>query len=135
MDVLDVDAKRLEIAKRNLERVDVIGIQDRFEELLSELERRFGWRRAPVSNRNVDPGTPGDVPASFRLRIAEDNPAEMEFFEHARRLVEQRRPRLNAPLCCRWRDGPYGDQSGPRRPGERGAQAPPDGRVAACGAP
>ena len=91
MDVLDVDAKRLEIAKRNLERVDVIGIQDHFEELLSELERRFGWRRAPVSNRNVDPGPPGDVPASFRLRIAEDNPAEMEFFEHARRLVEQRR--------------------------------------------
>jgi hypothetical protein len=91
MDVLDVDADRLEIAKRNLERVDVVGIQDNFESLLSELERRFGWRRTPAPHRNVDPGTPGDISTRFRRRIAEDNPAEMEFFEHARQLVEQRR--------------------------------------------
>ena len=45
MRALDVDADRLELAKRNLETVDVVGTQDRFEELLSELERRFGWRR------------------------------------------------------------------------------------------
>jgi hypothetical protein len=91
MDPLDVDASRLEIAKRNLERVHVIGTQDRFDELLSELEQRFGWRRAPVGNFNVGPKTPGDAPASFRRRIAEDNPADMEFFEHALRICEERR--------------------------------------------
>lgn len=92
LDVLEVDAKRLELAKRNLERVDVVGTQDRFGELLSELERRFGWRSAAIANRNVDPGTTSRVPASFQHRIAEDNAADMEFFEHAIRLCEQRRP-------------------------------------------
>ncbi|MEK6251702.1 MAG: hypothetical protein AABM43_07130 [Actinomycetota bacterium] len=91
MDVLDVDARRLEIAKRNLECVDVVGIQDRFDELLSELEQRFGWSRAAVLSSNVDPGTSPEVPATFRRRIAEDNAADMEFFEHARRVCEQRR--------------------------------------------
>jgi hypothetical protein len=89
--VLDVDAARLEIAKRNLERVDVLGTQDRFDDLLSELERRFGWRCGPIVNQNVGPRAPEDVPVSFRRRIAEDNPADMEFFEHAVRLCEQRR--------------------------------------------
>jgi Sulfotransferase family len=95
--VLDVDASRLEIAKRNIERVDVIGIQDRFDELLRELERRFGWRRAPVVNQNVDRGAGDPIPASFRRRIAEENQADMEFFEHAVRLYEQRRRNLALP--------------------------------------
>ena len=89
--VLDVDARRLEIAKRNIESVDVVGIQDRFDELLSELEQRFGWSCAAVLSRNVDPGPSPEVPAAFRRRIAEDNAADMEFFEHARRVCEQRR--------------------------------------------
>jgi hypothetical protein len=91
MHVLDVDRRRLELAKANLERVDVIGIQERFEELLRELEQRFGWRCAEVKNRNVSRGVEIGVPASFRRRIAADNEADMEFFEHARRLCERRR--------------------------------------------
>jgi len=90
-DVLDVDRDRLELAKQNLERVDVIGIQSRFGDLLSELERRFGWRRAAVADRNVGQATAQAVAVSFRRRIAEDNQADMEFFEHAVRLCEQRR--------------------------------------------
>jgi hypothetical protein len=90
MHVIDVDAGRLDLAKRNLERVDVIGTQDRFDELLSELEQRFGWRRAPHEEWNVGPETPGDAPASFRRRIAEDNAADMEFFEHALTLTSER---------------------------------------------
>jgi len=90
MHVLDVDASRLEIAKRNLERVDVIGTQDRFDELLSELEQRFGWRRVPMRKWNAGREAQGDAPASFRRRIAEDNSADLEFFEHAVRLCEQR---------------------------------------------
>lgn len=88
---LEIDADRLKLAKRNLESVDVLGTQDRFEELLSELERRFGWRRGPVARMNASPKTPGDAPASFRRRIAEDNQADIEFFEHAVRLCERRR--------------------------------------------
>jgi hypothetical protein len=90
-DVIDVDAERLEMAKRNLERIDVIGIQERFDALVAELERRFAWRRAHVPNQNVDPGARTAVPPSFRRRIAEDNRADMEFFEYAVRLCERRR--------------------------------------------
>ena len=91
MDVLDIDRNRLDLAKRNLERVDVIGIQDRFDEVLAEVEQRFGWRRAPVERLNVGSAEPGDAPASFRRRIADDNGADLEFFEHAQRLCESRR--------------------------------------------
>jgi hypothetical protein len=72
--------------------VDVIGTQDHFDELLSELEQRFGWRCPAVLNQNVDPEiSPREVTASFRRRIAEDNAADMEFYEHARRVCAQRR--------------------------------------------
>lgn len=91
MHELEIDASRLQAAKRNLEQVDVVGTQDRFEELWSELERRFGWRRAPLRDWNVRSGPPGHVPASFRKRIAEDNRRDMEFFEHARALCAERR--------------------------------------------
>jgi hypothetical protein len=64
---------------------------------LCELERRFDWRRTQVVNQNVSPRATRRVPASFGRRIAEDNPADMEFFEHAVRLCDQRAdgPRLD----------------------------------------
>jgi hypothetical protein len=91
MDVLEVDDRRLELAKTSLERVDVLGVQERFGDLLRELEERFGWRRASVPDKNVAAGEPGGVPASFRHRIAEDNSADMDFYEYARALCERRR--------------------------------------------
>ena len=89
MDSIEVDSGRLALAKDNLERVDVVGTQERFDDLLSELRRRFGWRLAPVVDKHVNPG--GSVPNSLRRRIAEDNQADVEFFEHALRLCERRR--------------------------------------------
>jgi hypothetical protein len=88
MDVLEVDRGRLDLAKANLEKVDVIGTQERFEEMLAELRLRFGWRVAEVKDKHVNSG--GRVPASFRRRIADDNEADMEFFEHAVRLCARR---------------------------------------------
>jgi hypothetical protein len=88
MDFLEVDARRLEIAKANLEKVDVIGLQERFDELLVELGARFGWRFGGIADWHVNRGE--DVPASFRRRIADDNQADMAFYEHARRLYERR---------------------------------------------
>jgi hypothetical protein len=87
---LDVDASRLQAAKQNLERVDVIGTHDRYDEFLSKLEQRFGWTFRGICNRNVTTRSE-KVPASFRRRIAEENPADMEFFEHALQICEQRR--------------------------------------------
>lgn len=89
MDALEIDAHRLELAKANLETVDVVGTQDRFDELLGELHRRFGWRLVSAPDQHVNPGEP--VPASFRRRITDDNEADIEFYEHAGRLCELRR--------------------------------------------
>jgi hypothetical protein len=90
MDVLDVDATRLELAKANLARVDVVGLQERFDDLMRELHERYGWTVAAVPDRNVSRGE-GGVAESFRRRIAADNAADMEFYEFARELCEQRR--------------------------------------------
>jgi hypothetical protein len=88
MDALEVDSRRVAIAKDNLERVDVVGTQERFDELLSQVERRFGWQLAPVEDKHVNPGP--SVPSSFRRRIADENQPDVEFYEHARRLCERR---------------------------------------------
>lgn len=89
MDVLDIDDERLRTATANLEHADLVGIQERHDEFLTEVERRFGWHfraRAPwrVAEENWD------VSASFRRRIATDNAADVAFYEFARRLVAER---------------------------------------------
>jgi len=89
MDVLEVDESRLELAKANLEKIDVIGLQESYDELLAELAWRFGWNRTPAEDRNV--GRRGKVSRSFKERIAEDNAMDMEFYEHAVQLVDRRR--------------------------------------------
>ena len=90
MDPLEIDDARLELAKANLDRVDVVGTQERFDDLLRELEERYGWVEAPVKNRNIGRGSDRVAP-SFRRRIAADNEADIEFFEYAQRLRERRR--------------------------------------------
>jgi Sulfotransferase family len=88
--VIDVDAERLALAKANLGRVDMVGLHERYDEFLATLERRFGWRFGHVGNWFVSRSR-REVPASFRRRIAEDNQADMEFYEHACQLYDARR--------------------------------------------
>jgi hypothetical protein len=89
LDVIDVDDRRLEIAKANLERIDVLGLRERFSELLDEMARRYGWRFNGVRDRHVSGAR--DVSPSFRRRIAEDNAADLAFYEHAQALYEARK--------------------------------------------
>ncbi|MDZ7732378.1 MAG: hypothetical protein U5R31_04040 [Acidimicrobiia bacterium] len=65
--------EHLERAKRNLETIDVLGLQDRFEDFCHEVERRFGWYLGEPMFANRT--TSAEVPASFRARIAEDDAA------------------------------------------------------------
>jgi hypothetical protein len=88
---LEIDDRRLETAKTNLERIDVLGLQTQFPEFLEELERRYGWRFGPV--RDLHAGGEAEVALSFRRRIAEDNAADLAFYEHAQRLRERHRAR------------------------------------------
>jgi hypothetical protein len=91
MDVLEIDRARLELAKTNLSTVDVVGLRERFDDLLRELHDRYGWTVAAVKDRNVSDER-DQVAESFRRRIAADNLADMEFYEFARELCDQRRP-------------------------------------------
>lgn len=89
MDVVEIDDERLAIAKENIEKVDIIGFNDRFGDFLDELRTRFGWQVGDAPDLHVsDQDT--DVPADLRARITEDLAADIEFYEHARRVAESR---------------------------------------------
>jgi hypothetical protein len=84
-DVIPIDEHRLRIACRHLEQVDVIGFQDRHDELLATLESRFGWTfraRKPWRVATEEDAVPG----SLRRRIEADNQADLAFYEFARTL-------------------------------------------------
>lgn len=87
---LDIDADRLALAKDNLERVDLVGLTEHLVDLLAELERRYGWD-VDIPKVNEGSGARWDFSPSFRDRVAEDNAADMELYEHACRLDERRR--------------------------------------------
>lgn len=78
----------LDRAKRQLETVDVVGLQEDFETFCGELERRFGWDLGPPVVANDTPHE--DVSDAFRERIATDNALDVELYAYACQLVERR---------------------------------------------
>ena len=92
MDVIDVDERRLASAKANLAGVEVLGLIERFEEFLDEVEDRFGWQIVRGARKNATPdGEIQPVDPALRRRIAEDSALDMELYEYARELVDLRR--------------------------------------------
>jgi hypothetical protein len=89
LDMIEIDDRRLEVAKENVERVDVLGLREHFPDLLEEMSRRYGWRFGNVDDRHVS--AESKISDSFRRRIAEDNAADVDFYEHARQVWERRR--------------------------------------------
>jgi len=83
---VEMDESRLAIAKANLDRVDVVGFQDRFDDFLAELADRFGWTIAPVPDRNV--GIDAPIHDALWRRIDEENPWDRAFYEYARQRLE-----------------------------------------------
>jgi hypothetical protein len=77
---------RLDRAKENLARVDVVGLQASFEEFCNVLTSRFSWDLGEW--RHVNRTEPVEVSEPFRARIAEDNALDVELYAFARRLVE-----------------------------------------------
>jgi hypothetical protein len=84
-DLLEVDDRRLTMAKENLDRVDVVGVVERYDEFLRAVEARFGWRIDPSTRLRVGPA--GDVSDALRRRIRSDNEADLDFYEHAYRRI------------------------------------------------
>jgi hypothetical protein len=94
MDVIEVDRSRLELAKANLAEIEVLGITERYDDFLAEVQARFGWQIVRGARKNA---TPKDdlrpVDPALRRRIAEDNALDIELYEHAKELVELRHHR------------------------------------------
>lgn len=85
LSVVDFERTHLERAQRNLvERIDVWGVQESFEDLCDELARRFGWDLG--SPRFANRTQPFEVTDDFRERIARDNALDVELYEYALRL-------------------------------------------------
>jgi hypothetical protein len=80
--------ERLERAQANLARVDLVGIQERFEDFCAELSRRFDVRLGAPQYANRS--RPVEVPEALRARIARDNELDTELYEFARGLVAER---------------------------------------------
>jgi hypothetical protein len=84
---LEFTDEHLRRAKERLPTVDVVGLQENFDDFCTEVERRFA----------IDLGAPRyanrteqvDVAPAFRQRIAEDNAMDVELYEYARTLVER----------------------------------------------
>jgi hypothetical protein len=88
-DEIPMDAARLEIAKRNLARVDLIGFTEQYGAFIATLRSRFGWQLSEQARMNAASGSPEDS-KELRYRIAADNAIDVEFYEYARGLVAAR---------------------------------------------
>ena len=93
-----VDAERLARAKANLEKVDVVGLSDHYEDFVKELHDRFGWwpQGLDVPKKVNQSRESWEVSDALRKRIEADNACDIEFYEHARELVARRRPKKPA---------------------------------------
>jgi hypothetical protein len=92
--------EHLERAKEALAGIDVVGLQEKFEDFCAELSTRFDWRLGEPETVNAT--EPVEVPESFRARIAEDNAFDVELYEFAKRLLHDvSRPRWSEkPLAA-----------------------------------
>lgn len=80
--------ERLVRARSRLLEVDVVGLQERFDDFCTELTRRFGWDLGPPVRMNRT--TPVEVSDAFRARIADDNALDLELYRFARDLTSSR---------------------------------------------
>ncbi|MDH3705099.1 MAG: sulfotransferase family 2 domain-containing protein [Acidimicrobiia bacterium] len=88
MDIVRLDDDRLQAACANLDRIDVVGVTERYPEFCAQIERQFGWTLGPVPDRRV--AEPVDVSDSLRARIAVDNTLDLELHRYATSLVDAR---------------------------------------------
>jgi hypothetical protein len=84
-----VDAARLALAKSNLARVDLVGVNERYPDFVERLRARFGWWPAGVDTSarvNVADGAL-TADAALRRRIADDNAFDIELYAFALELA------------------------------------------------
>ena len=85
---MEFTPERLERAKVQVGRLDVLGLHDQFDDFCAELQSRFGWQLGEPLYANRTPTE--EVAASLRARIAADNALDLELWEHAREIYRDR---------------------------------------------
>ena len=81
---------RLEMAEEALAGIELFGLQSRLDEFCDELAQRYDLVLGePVRSNTTEPT---DVPPGLEDRIAEDNALDMELYDFACRLYEERHP-------------------------------------------
>jgi hypothetical protein len=84
-----VDEARLAMASEALEwRIDVVGVQERFEEFCDALAVRFGWDLGRPQFANRTP--PMEASDDLRGRIAADNAFDAGLYRFAQALIARR---------------------------------------------
>ncbi len=94
LDDVAVDAAGLERAKAYVDRADVLGLHDHYDEFLAELTARFGWVFGDVGNRRV--GQDASLSSALRARIVADNEADLALYDYACRSHDARRRRARS---------------------------------------
>lgn len=82
---ITIDDKRLQSAKESLSSVNLVGITERYDHFLLELKNRYDWKLQSMPKRNVSASEL--ISPEFRKRIALDNAADIELYEHAQTLA------------------------------------------------
>jgi hypothetical protein len=81
---------RLDQAKDALAALDLFGLQEHFDEFCGELGDRFGLDvGAPLRSNTTEAA---NEPTGLEDRIMEDNALDMELYEHACKLYQERHP-------------------------------------------
>jgi hypothetical protein len=81
--------ERLDQAKEALGALDLFGLQEHFDEFCDDLGRRYGLDVGTPLRINTT--EPTEAPSGLADRIADDNALDMELYDYACRLYEERR--------------------------------------------
>lgn len=82
--VINVDEKRLQIAKNNLAETEVVGVTEHYDRFLKTLVGRYGWDIKSIPHRHAGDGE--KISHAFQRRIAQDNAFDIELHEYAKSL-------------------------------------------------
>lgn len=87
---IPIDERRLEVAKANLRKVDILGLTEHYPEFLRTMTQRYGWEITEAEDKNVntDEYEPSEA---FLDRIRRDNAMDIAFHDFAVKLWTERR--------------------------------------------
>ena len=88
--MVDHDEALLRRAEEGLERIDVVGLQERFGDFWTDVQARFGWELGDELRANATKPDDEEIDPWFDLRIRTDNELDFRLYQYAVDLVARR---------------------------------------------